>query len=78
MPFPNLLQQISSAFARQVLVIVRLRQTEPIPERILRAALGGFPLRWIRLRPQARVAMARVLKNMVAQSHLSIRTERMI
>src|SRR5882672_9445089 len=47
------------------------------PTRTSRAALAGWPLDWILPRSQAREARDRVLKNLAAQSHLSIRTEGM-
>src|SRR5690242_14821754 len=45
------------------------------PIRTSRAGLAGCPLDCIRPSSQARAASARVLKNLAAQSHLSIRTE---
>src|ERR1700682_160137 len=43
--------------------------------RTSRAGFAGWPLDSILPRSQARAACARVLKNLAAQSHLSIRTE---
>jgi hypothetical protein len=40
-----------------------------------RAGLAGCPLDWILPSSQARVASERVLKNLAAHSHLSMRTE---
>src|SRR5208337_4005748 len=48
------------------------------PTRTSRAALAGCPLERILPSSQARAANARVLKNLAAQSHLSIRTLVMI
>src|ERR1051326_1603271 len=48
------------------------------PTRTSRAGLAGCPLDWIRPSSQALAASARVLKNLAAQSHLSIRTELML
>src|ERR1700722_2010285 len=45
------------------------------PIRTSRAALAGWPLDWIRPSSQARAASDRVLKNLAAHNHLSIRTE---
>jgi hypothetical protein len=48
------------------------------PIRTSRAGLAGCPFERILPKSQARAAKARVLKNLAAQSHLSIRTEVML